>query len=96
MKAQAEKYGSQELIIVSGVNQPAALRIMVQTFSAGDPSFAGPLAGVALGLKTYHILELKEFIPAEVWNEQMSMYELELEEDLQATIRQIMQEGRKE
>ncbi len=96
MKAQAEKYGSQELIVVSGVNQPSSLRIMAQTFSDGDPSFAGPLAGVALGLKTYHILELKEFIPAEVWNEQMAMYELELEEETQATIRKIMQEGRKE
>ncbi|HBI26205.1 MAG TPA: hypothetical protein DDY25_00525 [Peptococcaceae bacterium] len=28
----------------------------------GEPTFAGPLAGVSLGIKAYHIFELKEEI----------------------------------
>jgi hypothetical protein len=27
------------------------------TLKSGDPSYAGPLAGVALGIPSYHILE---------------------------------------
>ena len=50
MKKLTEQYGSDNLIVVYGLNQPFSLRVMAQTFKDGDPSFAGPLAGVALGL----------------------------------------------
>ena len=63
---------------------------MAQTFKSGDPSFAGPLAGVALGLSSYHILELKEHIPTGVWEQEMGMYELEIEEDNQKNILKTM------
>lgn len=89
-------YGAKDLIIVFGMNQPFSLRIMAQTFHDGDPSYAGPLAGISLGLKSYHILELKEFIPADIWDEQMTMYELEIEDDARNTILQIMKEARHE
>jgi len=39
---------------------------MAQTFKNGDPSFAGPLAGIALGLESYHIFELKKYIPEDI------------------------------
>lgn len=94
MKSLAEKYGTDNLIIVLGINQPPVLRIMTQTFRNGDPSFSGPLAGVPLGLKSYHILELKEQIPAEVWKTEMGMYELEIEEAVQTAIFQTMKEAR--
>lgn len=80
--------------MVVGFNQPGSLKIMAQTFRHGDPSFAGPLAGVALGLDTYHILELKEEIPAPVWAEQMAIYELEIEETTIATITTTLREAR--
>ena len=50
-----------------GLNEPGNLRIMATTFKEGDPGYAGVLGGVALGLPSYHIFELKEEIPAEVW-----------------------------
>lgn len=78
------------------MNQPFSLRVMVQTFAQGDPGFAGPLAGKALGLKSYHILELRDQIPEEVWNERMAIYELELEESTRELILKTMQEAREE
>ncbi len=96
MKKTVDAHGLQDLIVVFGLNQPATLQIMAQTFHSGDPSYAGCLAGVALGLKSYHILELKTFIPADVWEEQMAMHELELEDEVLLKIRQIMEATRKE
>jgi hypothetical protein len=94
VKSLAEKHGTENLIVVLGINQPPVLRIMTKTFRNGDPSFSGPLAGIPLGLKSYHILELKEQIPAEVWKTEMGMYELEIEEEVQAAIFQAMKEAR--
>lgn len=96
MKKLAEAHGTQDLIVVFGLNQPSTVRIMAQTFRDGDPSYAGPLAGVALGLKSYHILELKEHIPADVWDAQMGMHELEIEDEDLANILQTTQEARQE
>ena len=95
MKGLAETHGTENLIVVLGINQPSTLQIMARTFSAGDPSYAGPLAGVALGLQSYHILELKEHIPAKEWETEMAMYELEIEEQMQADIFRIMEEARR-
>ena len=67
---------------------------MAQTFKTGDLSFSGALAGVALGIQSYHILELKGLIPADVWQKEMAMYELELEEETQAAICRTMAEIR--
>ncbi len=90
VKRLAEQYGSDELIVVLGLNQVKNIRMMAQTFRDGDPSYAGPLAGVALGLATYHILELKGEIPQEVWQAEMAMHELELEDELQKEICQSL------
>ena len=67
---------------------------MAQTFKEGDPSYAGSLAGVALGLKSYHILELKDEIPEELWDDNMGVAELELEDEVQAEIKGVMAEVR--
>lgn len=90
VKRLAEQYGSTELIVVLGLNQLKNLQIMAQTFRDGDPSYAGPLAGIALGLASYHILELKEEIPMEVWEAEMAMHEVELEDNVQDEICQTM------
>ena len=76
------------------MNQPGALRIMATTFKDGDPSFAGALGGVALGLESYHIFELKESIPSEVWDREMGFKELEMEEADIANLCSLMQEIR--
>lgn len=37
---------------------------------------------MALGLRSYHIFELKDEVPAEVWEREMAFKELELEDEL--------------
>ena len=69
---------------------------MARTFKEGDPSYAGPLAGVALGLKSYHVLELKDEVPEEFWDSEMGMVELELEDEVQAEIKGVMAEIRQQ
>jgi len=90
----AGKFGNEDLVLVLGLNEPRNLRIFATTFKDGDPSFAGPLAGVSLGLKCFHIFELKEDVPAAVWSAEMGMKELEIEDDELAEIGQTMQEFR--
>jgi glycine reductase len=83
-------------VVVFGLNEPRTLRIMATTVRDGDPSWSGALAGVALGLQSYHILELKDEVPVSVWNEQMAMEELEIEDDVRAAVVNTMRELRGE
>ncbi len=79
-----------------GLNQAETLRIFATTFRNGDPAYAGPLAGVALGLQSFHIFELKDEIPADVWAADMAMEELEVEDEQIAGICQTMRDIRGE
>ena len=67
---------------------------MATTFKDGDPSFAGALGGVALGLKSYHIFELKDAIPAAVWEQEMAFKELEMEPQQAENLCRLMREIR--
>jgi betaine reductase len=94
VKNLAEQYGAENLVIVFGINQPATIQIMAQTFKNGDPSFAGSLAGIGLNIESYHILELQAHIPENVWEKEMAMYDLEIEDEARETICKIMEEAR--
>ncbi len=50
---------------------------------SGDPSWAGPLAGVALGLPVYHIMEpeMKAQIEPAVYKEHLALMEIALDVD---------------
>lgn len=81
-------------MLVLGLNEIRNLRIFATTFRDGDPSFAGPLAGVGLGLKCFHIFELKDDVPTDVWSAEMGMKELEIEDEELEDIGQTMSEFR--
>ncbi len=53
----AQEHGSEQLIVVLGQPDPDSAELAAETVRNGDPTFAGPLAGVPLGLSVYHILE---------------------------------------
>jgi len=81
IKDAAEKFGSEAVIVVLGSSDAEGAGIYAETVTAGDPTFAGPLAGVALGLSVYHIFEepiRAEADPAE-WENQISMMEMVLD-----------------
>ena len=81
IKDLAEKYGTEDLVIVLGGAEAEASGLAAETVSTGDPTFAGPLSGVSLGLKAYHMFELKEQVDAQVYEEQVSMMEMVLNVD---------------
>lgn len=81
IKGLTEKYGNEDLIVVLGGGEAEASGLAAETVATGDPTFAGPLSGVSLGLKAYHIFELKEEVDSVVYEEQISMMEMVLDVD---------------
>ena len=52
-----EQAGTEDVVAVLGANSAAAVEMTALTLKSGDPSYAGALAGIALGIPSYHILE---------------------------------------
>jgi glycine/sarcosine/betaine reductase complex component A len=73
IKQVVEQGGAQDVVAVLGANSAAAVEMTAMTLKTGDPSYAGPLAGVALGIPSYHILE-----PEVVGQIDTALYEREL------------------
>ena len=57
VKEAAEKYGAENVVVLLGGAEAETAGLAAETVTAGDPTWAGPLAGVSLGLKVYHVLE---------------------------------------
>jgi len=83
VKEFAEQFGPENLIVILGAAEGEAAGLAAETVTAGDPTFAGPLTGVQLGLKTYHVCEseVKEEFDEAVYEEQVSMMEMVLDVD---------------
>ena len=81
IKDLAEEFGNENLVVVLGGGEAEASALAAETVTSGDPTFAGPLAGVPLGLKAFHIFELKDEIDADIYDEQVSMMEMVLDMD---------------
>jgi glycine reductase len=66
-----EQFGKENLLVVLGASDIEGAEIAAETLTVGDPSFAGPLAGVQLGLPIYHILEpeVKAAVPEDVYEQ---------------------------
>jgi len=79
VKELTEKYGAENIVVVLGGAEAEAAGLAAETVTAGDPTYAGPLAGVQLGLAVYHIFELKDQVDAGVYDEQVSMMEMVLD-----------------
>ena len=53
----AEGLEKDEVVVLLGTPTEDASRLYAMTVTSGDPSWAGALAGVALGLPVYHVTE---------------------------------------
>ena len=98
IKQLAEEAGTDNLMVVMGALDVGAVELWGQTLTTGDPTYAGPLAGVPLGLPVYHILEpkVKEHIPPEVYEAQVGMMEMVLDvEKLSQVVERIRRDGSK-
>ncbi len=83
VKDAADKYGAENLVVLLGAAEAEAAGLAAETVTTGDPTFAGPLAGVELGLGAYHVVEneMKELFDPAVYDEQIGMMEMVLDVD---------------
>ena len=70
----ADQYGAENIVVLLGA---------AETVTAGDPTYAGPLTGVQLGLTVYHVCEpeVKAEFDESVYDEQVGMMEMVLDID---------------
>ena len=57
IKELTEEYGKDDIVVLLGAPTTEASQVQFETVTTGDPSYAGPLAGVELGLQAYHVFE---------------------------------------
>ena len=83
VKEFAEEYGAENLVVVLGAAEGEAAGLAAETVTLGDPTFAGPLTGVQLGLTVYPVCEpeMKEEFDEAVYDEQVGMMEMVLDVD---------------
>lgn len=92
----AAQWGKEDLVVMLGSSDPDGAELSAITVTSGDPTFAGPLAGVPLGLPVYHILEpeVRDLIPSEVYDMQVGMMEMVIDVDrIGAVLRRIREEA---
>lgn len=83
VKEFVEKYGAENVVVILGGAEAESAGLSAETVTAGDPTFAGPLAGVELGVRVYHALEdeMKNEFDAAIYDEQCGMMEMVLDVD---------------
>ena len=83
IKEFTEKFGGENIVILLGAAEAEATGLAAETVMIGDPTYAGALAGVALGLAAYHAVEpeFKEAVDPAVYDEQVGMAEMTLNVD---------------
>ena len=83
VKEFADEYGAENLVVVLGAAEGEAAGLAAETVTLGDPTFAGPLTGVQLGLTVYHVCEpeIKEEFDQGAYDEQVGMMEMVLDVD---------------
>ena len=75
VKKLVEENGTDNLVMIIGTPDVDGAELVAETVTNGDPSYAGPLAGVSLGLPVYHILEpeIKKEIPPDIYEKNLEM-----------------------
>ncbi len=73
--------GSGDLVVLLGTPNPESTNLFAETLREGDPSWAGALAGIRLGLPIFHITEpeVRAQIPGDVYEAQVGLAETVLD-----------------
>ncbi len=68
-------------MVILGAPDADSAELYAETVINGDPSWAGPLAGVAMDLPVYHIMEpeIKAQIDPKVYQEHLALMEVALD-----------------
>ena len=85
--------GTRDLVVLLGTPTAASSRICALTVTEGDPSWAGPLAGEALGLPVFHVIEpeIRAQVDERVYQAEVGLAEMALEDPDQivAAVREV-------
>lgn len=83
VKDFVDQFGAENVVVIVGAAEGEAAGLAAETVENGDPTFAGPLTGVQLGLACFHICEpeIKEEVDPDVYEEQVGMMEMVLDVD---------------
>jgi betaine reductase len=83
IKRLVEETGRDDVLVVLGASDIEGAEIAAETLTTGDPSYAGALAGISLGLPIYHILEpeVRAAVPDEVYEVSAGMVALIVDTD---------------
>jgi anthranilate phosphoribosyltransferase len=83
IKELAQEHGAQNVLVLLGSPDWESAELSAETVVLGDPTYAGPLAEVQLGLPVYHVLEdeIRAAVPADVYEEQIGVMADVLEKD---------------
>jgi betaine reductase len=90
-----DTHGTKDVVVLLGTPTAESSELYALTLTEGDPSWAGPLAGVALNLPVYHILEpeVRANVPGDVYDQEVSFAALTLDGDgIDVAIHRVRQE----
>jgi glycine reductase len=93
IKRLADQYGPEKLAVILGNGNADGVEVFAETVTQGDPTYAGPLAGVALNIPVYHVLEpeVVEAVPEKMRQEKLELSALVIEVE---PMRQVLQASR--
>jgi len=91
----AEQFDKDDVVVLLGTPTEDASRLYAMTVTSGDPSWAGALAGVSLGLSVYHIAEpdVRERIAAPDYDEHVALMAMAMDVDAIARAVRDVREG---
>jgi glycine/sarcosine/betaine reductase complex component A len=94
IKRLADQYGPENLTVILGNGEANGVEVFAETVTEGDPSYAGPLAGVALKIPVYHILEneVMSQLPESLREEKLQLSALVVDVD---PMHQVLEASRK-
>ena len=93
IKRLADQYGPENLAVVLGNGDAQGAEVFAETVTQGDPTYAGPLAGVPLKIPVYHVLEdeVMAVVPEKLWEERLQLSSLVIDVE---PMRQVLQASR--
>lgn len=93
IKRLADQYGPENLAVVLGNGEANGVEVFAETVIEGDPSYAGPLAGVSLKIPVYHVLEeeVMAVVPEAIRQEKLQLSSLVIDVE---PMRQVLQAAR--
>ena len=93
IKRLADQYGPENLAVVLGNGEANGVEVFAETVTQGDPTYAGPLAGVALKIPVYHVLEPEviDAVPKKLRDEKLQLSALVIDVE---SMRQALRSSR--